>query len=148
MIFKLPFSCYLSLIALKTHGCLVHLCLKSPEAYTVLHSQYTTALLGDGKAVAFLLEMLRQIVENKGYVLNHAHSLFYPFPHNTKHDCFHKGLRSKHRNISRGPGKSSGHPRKNGFIAKSLDYTSASNFFLKLLKLGPCNILVCIPFLC
>lgn len=46
----------------------------------VLHLQYTTALLVGDKAVAFLLEMLRQIVENKGYIPNLAHSLFCTFP--------------------------------------------------------------------
>lgn len=64
---------------------------------------------------------------------------FYPFPHNTKWDYVHKAFCSKNRNISGDLGKSASCPRKNGFIAKSLYYTSASNFFLKLLKHSPCK---------
>lgn len=75
MIFRLLFSCYLTLITLKivTEDTYVKI---PPEAYIVL--KYTVALLGgSSKAVVFLMEMVGQIRENQVYILNLSHSQIY-----------------------------------------------------------------------
>lgn len=95
----------------------------------------------DGVSYTVILQVLAFPAVRSLYKLPSSSAFFQfcPFPHNAKHDHLYQGLCSKHRNISRGLGKSANCPRKNGFIATSLDYTSASNFFVKLFKHSPCN---------